>query len=705
MYDPDVIAYLFPPEWQGRTGAERAINMRVNRSRFLPARRHNDPIRPAPESQSRFGREETEQPEEVDDLELLPCQVLRFSNPPKTRLGLVAGRSLQADLVLPRFIGTWTPRSEREEGQRGHGVAWSARGPSLVKGRVPVIKVVGKLQFRLVVPDHDITSQTYRDNVARFLEGAAPAEDLFLDIKITSRTRTELPTAGEAHTPSAQKPRRLFWKKELARGGFAVVHYVWDVTSRAEYALKEPLPGAGGDWKREAEIMKGICHVSILPHAGAFLAVLIGFSMQDKIVALRHASFDNGPQLYFEYIPGGSLDRYPSTTPGQRVQIAIQLLDGLTYLHDEKLVAHRDIKPANVLVQYWSPGRVHVKLGDFGLSKQSDQLKSFCGTAKYLAPEVFCTRLVPRRNSVRYDGLVDIWSLAVLLVKLECGELPQYRADYEDSGAAWGDVMVEFVGNQQRRRGTNDLLSLVLEDMLVVDPENRLPAKKCLEKALSLFGGGTSDDGEDSGEESNPSTPRALPADVTSSPNDAGASEASTLRLCPGEGEDNRRSSEPSRSRVAGPGSMSLIAGLGEEGSGFIDASLQMDPSDVSEFEGSDVPTPDTVQESSVVSNELWDAGATIGARGSAAGLEEGEGGGQRGFGSDSVGPGLGAAMIHRPADATREEDGPDATAVGWPSQRKRPRSRGGLGSRAARSSSKVTDQESEDGDSKRSRV
>lgn len=297
MNDPDVIAYLFPPEGQGRDGAAEAISMPPNRSRFLPPRRRNNPIEPAPIPQRRGLREATEQPEEVEDLEHLPCLELRFSNPPKTQLGLVAGRSPQADLVLPKLTGvSWYHFAltfdeemclvvkdldstvgtrviyDGEEGQRGHGIAWSARGPSLVKGEVPVIKLVGELQFRLVVPDHAVTSRTYRDNVTQFLKGAVPADDLFSDMKISSRTRTELPTPGGAHTPSASKPGRILWKRKLAQGSFAVVSYVWDVTSRAEYALKEPLPGAGGDWKREAEIMKGISHVSATPHAVAFLS-------------------------------------------------------------------------------------------------------------------------------------------------------------------------------------------------------------------------------------------------------------------------------------------------------------------------------------------------------------------------------------------------------------------------------------------------
>ena len=264
---------------------------------------------------------------------------------------------------------------------------------------------------------------------------------------------------------------------------------------------------------------------------------------------------------------------------------------------------------------------------------------------------MFCAQLAnrkKRKDDVKYDQLVDIWSLAVLLVMLECGELPKYLDHYTYSGSAWGGVMVEFVRRYQIRHGTNDLRSFLLEDMLVVDPEKRQPAKKCHEKALQLFGGGTGDNGEDSGEESNPATPRALlPEDVTSFPNNSGASEASTIRLCPRDGEDNGQSSELSGSRVLALGSESLIVDLGENGSDFIDSLLGMKPSESTEFELSNAPTADTIQRASVVDNELWEAEATSGARGSVAGLEEREKeSAQRGTDSDSVGSGLRATII-----------------------------------------------------------
>lgn len=335
----------------------------------------------------------------------------------------------------------------------------------------------------------------------------------------------------------------------------------------------------------------------------------------------------------------------------QRGQIATQLLDAIRYLHDEKSVAHRDIKPANVLVQYWSDEKVHVKLGDFGLSKQSDDLKTFCGTPLYLAPEVRQVYLNRHEGLARYFPLVDIWSLAVLLVKLECGKLPDYREHHNYSGGIWGDTMVRFVRNHQALWGTNNLLSFILDDMLVVDPEKRQTARKCHEKALQLFRGERSAD---------PATSRARPiGDTTSLLSSLGATEVPSSRLYPGEAEGNSWS--------MALGIDSVIAVLGEDGSDFVENLLGMRPLGSTQFGYLNTPAPGTTHPAaaSVVS------GATSGAReGSAPGLEERGKSVQREARSDTLGPELGAASltIYGRAKSAREEEDEDPGA----SRRKR---------------------------------
>ena len=420
---------------------------------------------------------------------------------------------------------------------------------------------------------------------------------------------------------------------------------------------------------------------------------------------LKYASFNASPQLYFEYVPGGSLEAYSPTTALQRRQITKQLLDGLAYLHGKKPpVVHRDIKPENVLVQHWSHDRVHVKLADFGLSKRSDYLKTCCGTEVYAAPEIFVAGLVERKYAEKYDSLVDNWSLSVLLVSLECGELPVYFQHYKHSGTAWAEALVEFVSTYLKRHGANDLLSFLLENMLVIDPKKRQPTEICYQKALQLFGDGTPTpcpgDGENSCE-SDPATPRALPAGFVSFLQDSGNSEATTIRPLPRDIEESGTNSDLSDTRVLEPSSASLIAGLGQDGSGFIDALLGLKPSDITEFERSNAPPPGTPPHKSMVNSELRDVGATTGVPGSVVSLDR-HVNKQGVTASDSIDSELRNASNCNLARAVGEVNGPDAIAVG---SRKRRRPRDDQGSTTGSFSSQSVDQDLEDRVAKRSKV
>ena len=135
------------------------------------------------------------------------------------------------------------------------------------------------------------------------------------------------------------------------------------------------------------------------------------------IVHLKHA-FQSQTKLYFvmEYLCGGDLYSLIRKRKGFSVSetrfYAAEVLLALDYLHTEMNVIYRDLKPENILIS----AEGHVKLSDFGLSKQGEKAYTFAGTPEYLAPEIFLAK--------GYTKAADYWSLGVLIYEMLVGKPP-----------------------------------------------------------------------------------------------------------------------------------------------------------------------------------------------------------------------------------------------------------------------------------------
>ncbi|KAL3310845.1 hypothetical protein Ciccas_010581 [Cichlidogyrus casuarinus] len=126
----------------------------------------------------------------------------------------------------------------------------------------------------------------------------------------------------------------------------------------------------------------------------------------------------------FEMIHHSNLELRPENLADWAMQIA----QGMDYLHEIHDIIHRDLKSPNVLI-----GADHnLKISDFGHSKAGKQGQSmqmsFAGTFAWMAPEII--------RSEPCSSKVDVWSFGVILWELLTGKIPYEGVD--STAIIWG---------------------------------------------------------------------------------------------------------------------------------------------------------------------------------------------------------------------------------------------------------------------------
>jgi serine/threonine protein kinase len=168
----------------------------------------------------------------------------------------------------------------------------------------------------------------------------------------------------------------------VGQGGEGAVFAVWDRIRKADLALKLMRDSGEADLGDRFE------------HEYRILA----FSRSDRLVRV----FDHGQEVVpadgsafnhywytMEKCESSVRSTYRSMPLARRVDVVLQVLDGLAFLH-AKDIAHRDIKPDNIFLV-----KGQIKIGDFGLARihQASQagaaarIGAFMGSPPYLAPE------------------------------------------------------------------------------------------------------------------------------------------------------------------------------------------------------------------------------------------------------------------------------------------------------------------------------
>jgi serine/threonine protein kinase len=236
-------------------------------------------------------------------------------------------------------------------------------------------------------------------------------EDVSLDIQshqYFQQTRQKVRESG------AYDSDRYIDRKEIGRGGFAVVYKAYDTKLNRYVAIKQlhrSLVSNDSDsriierFRREAQSVAALQHLNI-------------------VNVFDQGTDDTGDYIIMEYIESGSLESYIHENGvfpiEETVRLATGICRGLQAAHYKNLV-HRDIKPANILLAK-SDNELIPKIVDFGLvrageSSEVSQSGFGLGTRHYMAPEQF-------RDAKNVNHTADIYSFGKLLYFMQSGEHP-----------------------------------------------------------------------------------------------------------------------------------------------------------------------------------------------------------------------------------------------------------------------------------------
>jgi serine/threonine-protein kinase len=198
-------------------------------------------------------------------------------------------------------------------------------------------------------------------------------------------------------------------RKELGRGGMAVVFLADDLKHQRQVAIKVLLPELGAvlgveRFLSEIRVTATLQHPNLLPlfdsgEAGGLLYYVMPFVEGETL----RARLDREQQLPVE----------------EAVRFARTMAGALDYAH-QRGVIHRDLKPENVLLQAGQP-----VIADFGIAlavaqaggQRVTQTGLSLGTPQYMSPE-------QASGDRQLDGRTDIYALGAMTYEMLTGEPP-----------------------------------------------------------------------------------------------------------------------------------------------------------------------------------------------------------------------------------------------------------------------------------------
>ncbi len=268
--------------------------------------------------------------------------------------------------------------------------------------------------------------------------------------------------------------------KEIARGGMGAVYLAEDPGNHRIVAVKEACLDPAACEGKLIEIRKRLLHE---------MEVLKPLNHPNIPKIFDQFSSENNAFMVMEYIEGSTLLKIHRESQRKKQLIeesrvlgwAIQILDTLTYLHEqEKPIIHRDIKPENLILTL--DGRIMVI--DFGLMKQierelemSGPLIKAVGTVEFAPPEQYAD------SGVSTDARSDIYSLGATLFYLLSSELPPRAVDRMLPASI--NIHTALPSLQKFNPSVSKITQAVIEKAMQIDPEERFQHARQMREALA----------------------------------------------------------------------------------------------------------------------------------------------------------------------------------------------------------------------------
>ena len=250
-------------------------------------------------------------------------------------------------------------------------------------------------------------------------------------------------------------------RKILGEGQFGQVWLVVEKKTKSPFALKMlskydmVVDDLIGNLVRETGIMKKM-------HGHPFIAQLVSTFQDDQLVYLLE-EFCQGGELF------SVMHDLKKFTPYEASFYTNCLARALSDLHESNIV-YRDLKPENIVLDVLG----YPKLIDFGYAKElesGERTNTFCGTPRYLAPEIVA--------GVGHSFAVDDWALGVLIYEFLTGENPFFFEGMDEPGLFDSIQHDDFAQPEIEDKDAMDLISR----LLVKDPRKRLSTSEIVDHA------------------------------------------------------------------------------------------------------------------------------------------------------------------------------------------------------------------------------